>query len=257
VIKRLSLEHCFNISYICRTFGKKINSTLITQPNFDLMKFLKKPLTYLLPLLAFGLIACGGPSAEEIAALEAAIADVTLDTEDVTADDIADDVEPATEVSGDGFTSKDGHFTINFPGEPTHSEQSVATEVGDILMETYMYQKSETEIFMVAYSDYPSIYVSESNAEELLAGGKTGAMESLGIVATETDEDVELNGHPGNYFTANNGQYYVCYEMYLVNNRLYQIAILRDGSSPTQEDVDGFTKTFNLTEIGSATAEAE
>lgn len=212
------------------------------------MKLFKNPLTYFVPFLVAGLVSCGGPSEDELNSMaDDVLSDIATEVED----DIVETPEEVVETSGSyDFTSEDGHFTITFPGEPSDTAQSVPTEVGDIEMVQYMYQKSVTEVFMVAYSDYPSSMVNESNAEDLLAGGKTGALNSLGIVSTDTDESIEIDGHPGNYFTANNGQFFVAYEMYLVNNRLYQIAILRDGSYPSQAEVDAFTKTFALTEAG-------
>lgn len=211
------------------------------------MKLIRKPLNFIVPALVFGLVACG-PSAEDVANLEAELNDMAGDMETALEEELT---APEATESMD-FTSKDGHFSIQFPGEPQHASNSVPTDVGDIMMETYMYEKSATEVFMVAYNDYPSIYVDESNADELLEGGKSGALESLGIMTTEVEEKIEVDGHPGIFFTGNNGQYYVVYEVYLVNNRLYQIAILRDGSYPSDEDVANFTKTFKLNAMNDA-----
>lgn len=213
-----------------------------------------KSLTYLAPVLVAGLVSCGGPSEADIDAMvNEAMSDIenletNIDDSETTTDTDADTNEMTS--IGDNFTSGDGNFTIIFPGEPTASSQAVPTDVGDIQMSSYMYEKSSKEVYMVAYSDYPKKYVDGSNPEELLEGGKSGAMESLGILSTEIEEKIAIDGNPGLFFQANNGSYYVAYEMYLVDNRLYQIAILREGSYPPQSDIDLFTKTFALTTDG-------
>jgi hypothetical protein len=103
---------------------------------------------------------------------------------------------------------------------------------------------------MVAYSDYPSAYVDESEgAQDLLQGAKNGALGNLGIFSTDQEEETELDGHPGLFFTGNNGQYFVTYEVYLVSNRLYQIAIIRDGSYAAKEDVETFMESFALNAV--------
>ncbi|NRA12428.1 MAG: hypothetical protein HRT57_10795 [Crocinitomicaceae bacterium] len=146
------------------------------------------------------------------------------------------------------FVSEDGNFSINFlEGTPAISSSKVPSDLGIIEMNTFMYEKSVTEVLMVAYSDYPSTKVNEDDdADRLLEGGKNGALTNLNILSPDSEKAIELDGHPGIFFTGNNGQYFVTYEMYLVNNRLYQIAILRDGSYASKEDRDTFLGSFKL-----------
>ncbi len=162
--------------------------------------------------------------------------------EGVVEEPIVEEIENAI------FQSEDGKFEINFFGKPSESNETVATEVGDIEMMTFMYEKSATEVYMVAYSDYPSAMVELSSAQDLLEGGKNGAVSSLGIYDFEYEEEAEKNGNPGLRFKGNNSNYYVEYEMYLVGNRLYQVAILRDGSYATPERADAFFSSFALNE---------
>ena len=143
---------------------------------------------------------------------------------------------------------EDGHVKIDFlGGSPTDNVSTLPTEVGDVEMHMFMYEKSVTKAFMVAYCDYPSEMINESEgAQGLLQGAKNGALTNLGITEPEQEKIIELDSHPGLFFTGSNGQYYVTYEVYLVNNRLYQVAILRDGSYASKEDVKGFIGSFEL-----------
>ncbi len=190
----------------------------------------------------FLLASCGGPDMSE---LQDALDELDENLENLDMDDAVNEV--VEEAETDAYMSKDGKFSINFPGTPTVESQKVATEVGDIEMVTFMYEKSATEIYMVAYSDYPSAMVEMSDPKTLLTGAKEGALSSYGAKVTE-ENDVELDGNPGMTFKANSDSYYVTYEIYMVGNRLYQIVILRDGSYPTDEAYNSFIKTFKLTE---------
>lgn len=146
----------------------------------------------------------------------------------------------------DYFESKEGNFKVIFPGAPQVSTDDVPTDIGTIKMKSFMYEKSALEAYMVAYSDYPAEMVEVSNADDLLQGGKNGALSSFGIEKAEEEEDIKINGHPGKYFKANNNQYYVVYKMYMVGNRLYQIAILRDGAYPDKKEAKSFLNSFKL-----------
>lgn len=150
-------------------------------------------------------------------------------------------------ISSEIYSPEDGGFKINFFGiSPIVSSETVPTDVGNIEMTTYMYEKSVTEVYMVAYSDYPSQSFEFSTPEDLLLGGKEGAISSLGVTQLDLEEDMDLDGNSGLHFKGVAGTFYVEYEMYIVKNRLYQIAILRDGSYPSQTSVDSFLGTFEL-----------
>ena len=183
------------------------------------------------------LSSCGGGMSEE--ELQNTIDELTAELEEVVEEE-------------ELFVSEDGHFTIDFlGGNPSDQASTIPTDVGDVEMHMYMYERSVTEAFMVAYSDYPSDMVNESDgADVLLQGAKNGAFTNLGIIASDEEKTIEINGHPGLFFTGNNGQYYVSYEVYLVENRLYQVAILRDGSYASNKDVEDFTGSFKLTNQG-------
>lgn len=157
--------------------------------------------------------------------------------------------EPYTEefiTQDDTFKSIDGNFKIKFAGSPTKDASKVETEIGDIEMVTYIYEKSLTEVYIVAYNDYPSVMVEMSDPSNLLEDAKGGSLNELGILSLEIDEEIEKDGNPGIHFKGNNGKFYVDYQMYLVKNRLYQIQILRDGSYAAEENSSEFFSSFEF-----------
>ena len=187
-------------------------------------------------VLSMGLMACGG--CEELEQLTAEL--------DALNEELTEEVIPETVEESDLFSSEDGKFKINFLGEPTVTSDIIPTDVGDIEMMSFMYEKSVTEAYMVAYSDYPTEMVEASSTQDMLKGAKDGASGNLGITSFDLEENIELNGNEGMYFKGAAGSIFVEYKIFLVGNRLYQVAILRDGSYATEERSGEFFNSFEL-----------
>ena len=190
----------------------------------------------------FTMTSCGGGDS-----LTDELNDLTAELEK-TADQLEADLQEdvVAELPSDVFQSEDGKFQINFGGTPNITTESVPTDVGNIEMTTFMYEKSATEIYAVFYGDYPSSILDVSEPEELLKNGKQGVVNSIGIVQFDVEEELNKDGNAGLHFRGTNGSFYVEYEMYMVGNRLYQVGILRDGSYPTQENIENFFGSFEL-----------
>ena len=185
--------------------------------------------------LSFLLLSCGSVNNEQAAAIASQL-------------DSAIAEENSIPEEGDLFTSKDGKFKIYFSGTPTESSDTIPTEVGKIEMTSFLYEKSVTEAYMVAYNDYPSEMVKNSSVDDLLDGAKNGSSSSLGITQFDIDNKMEIEGNPGRHFKGTNGSYYAEYKLFLKGNRLYQIALIRDGSYATPERAEAFFGSFSLTE---------
>lgn len=193
-----------------------------------------------LAALALLLLSCGSVN-DQAAAIASQLDSAS------TANSITEEENNIPE-EGDLFTSKDGKFKINFSGTPTQSSDIIPTEVGNIEMTSFMYEKSATEAYMVAYNDYPSEMVKNSSVDDLLDGAKNGSSSSLGITKFDIDNKMEIEGNPGRHFKGTNGSYYAEYKLFLKGNRLYQIALIRDGSYATPERAEAFFGSFALTE---------
>ena len=139
-------------------------------------------------------------------------------------------------------------FTINFPnGEPTKTETPVETAIGTIQMTSYMYEKSYSEVYMVAVSAYPKDKIAGTEGSVLLDGAKSGYLDNLGLTTTTVSRKVNIDGHPGIYFEATNSEgYFTAVADYLVDNTLYQVAILCSDGAPTDKEVSDFIFSFKL-----------
>ncbi len=143
--------------------------------------------------------------------------------------------------------SHKGKFFIVFPGEPEYSVENVKTAVGKLEMNTYLYEESIDVAFMVAYIDYPNDVVEESDSDELLDAALGGALGSWGIDINKVSLETRWHdGYKGIYCKDSNDDTYVAYEVILVKNRLYQLAILQNGKAISKKTLKSFYDSFEL-----------
>ena len=159
--------------------------------------------------------------------------------------------ETQLEIPGDQkwvkYEAPEGGFSVKFPTVPEVSSDDIETDIGLSTLQFYMSEMSSTEVYMVSFNEYAEGSLDGTDAKDLLEGGRDGAMGSLGIEGTEVEERFEYKGYSGLYFKANNGSFFVAYRLMLVNNRLYQVAILREGKYPSEANEKRFFKSFKLT----------
>ena len=144
------------------------------------------------------------------------------------------------------FVSADKSFQIIFAGEPAYSTDMVATDVGDVEMVNYMFEKTADEVYMVAYSDYGEGFGSSNDSKVLLEGARDGALGSLGIEKVKEEQFGKHQGYPALYFTAESEDYSVVYKCIMVGDRLYQIAVLASGKTLTKKETKPFLKSFKI-----------
>ena len=140
----------------------------------------------------------------------------------------------------------DPNFKMYFFGiEPTRSESTVPTELGNILMVTYMYEEGTNAAYMLARAAYPKEKVKNSNPKDMLNGAISGFNDNLKLIIS-TQKDIKIKNYPGIYFESSGGTYFTAATFYLVDNVLYQIAILRADRKPTTTEINKFLFSFQL-----------
>lgn len=154
--------------------------------------------------------------------------------------------EEAEDEAEDMFVCKDGQFKANFPSKPEYSTQMVPTEAGDIEMISYVYEKSATEAYMIAYSDYPSKLIDGQEPMDLLKSARDGSLEGMEI---ENNQEMKVSKWPAIRTNAVNkaeNLYYIL-EVVMAKNRLYQVLMVRDGTYPSDNAVEDFMDSFVIT----------
>ena len=120
------------------------------------------------------------------------------------------------------FTSSAGKFTVAMPGEPTESNSTSQTAIGELTQYLFQYAKDGPE-FVVAYADYPP-QTSEADPVKLLEDTIVGAAQGSTV---QNQEASTLQGNASIYgeWEASDGSSYTFYKAILVENRLYQLAV--------------------------------
>lgn len=145
------------------------------------------------------------------------------------------------------YVSGDGRFYVRFPKEPKVSFELIPSAQGSIELHTFSHDYSSTKAYWVSYSDHPSELLESRIASAVLAEARDYVLAGLGPQTELVDEkEAGLEGYPGLVFSARNGNFHAAYTLYLVENRLYQIGILRDGEFPSGPDLEAFTESFGL-----------
>ena len=128
------------------------------------------------------------------------------------------------------FSDIEGNFAVDFAAEPVITVDSFDTELGEVVLHSYMHEFSQTEAQMLTYSDYPVSSQYIKDPYNFIDGAKEGALRSLGITEILKDEQIELKGVPGVDVIGHNGEdLHIHYKLFLNNNRLYQIGFLKEG----------------------------
>lgn len=149
---------------------------------------------------------------------------------------------------GSKYEPKDKDFTVYFPGEYQTATDTVETDLGDIFLNTIIHENSEQKAYMVAYSDYPEAYIEIVENKDLIEGGMDGALKSLNIDSASSIKEVSIGEVDGIYFKGENKEEntIVEYEIYLKENRLYQIAVIGSLSKFKLNEDNDFFNSFEL-----------
>ena len=145
------------------------------------------------------------------------------------------------------YTNEDGGFAIDFPSPPIITIDSFNTQLGKVVMYSFLVESSLSNAKMVTYSDYPISTQYIKDPYKFIDGAKLGALKSLEINDVIVDKRIELDGIPGVEVIGQNGQQLLIhYKLFLKENRLYQIGLLKEGDMEETQDELEFIKSFVL-----------
>lgn len=198
--------------------------------------------------MALGLAACGGTGASTGATDPAGAAAQAK----VTATTLTQQPEPApTETASDGwvtFTSEADGFSVDMPGQPQTSSQSMESALGELTFYFFQFTDAGSGAhYAVSYNDYPADMTAEDldpdsvlqNALEATAQGST----------VENVQRTEVQGYPAIEGEATlQESTHVWYRGILVNNRLYQLLMgaPEAGKADFADEARRFIESFAL-----------
>ncbi len=148
------------------------------------------------------------------------------------------------------YRSSGEDFQINFPSQPKVSSSMISSNQGQIELNTLSVDFSVTKAYWASYSDYPSAFIGMKPAYQVLTDARQYIVEHLGSgTVFEVLSDTLRQDYPALRFRARDGHFHAVYELILVENRLYQLGVLRDGKYPQAADYDRFFDSFQLLDL--------
>jgi hypothetical protein len=154
-------------------------------------------------------------------------------------------VLPAVAAADDTFKSKDGHFSVRFPGKPKEATQTVKTEAGDLKVHTFTYATPDGSVFLVSYVDYPEAVV-KAGTETLLDGARDGLVGKDGKLLPEKKVEVGREKLPGREFVIDRGKVQTRARVVVKDRRLFQLMAVGTGGFVTGSDATDFFKSFQF-----------
>ena len=147
------------------------------------------------------------------------------------------------------YSSSPGQFTILFPGNPLEFQETIDTPLGEIDLFGFGVERPNEAGYLVAYSDFPvNLTQSPVPLEDLLAGIMTGFINSIGGEVL-SQNSISLNGFPGQEARIQLENNFVArYRVFIVNERMYQLAVFTDKEQYLPKSIEGFFDSFQLIE---------
>ncbi len=143
------------------------------------------------------------------------------------------------------YRNRGEDFEIRFPGKPQVSSSMIPSPQGQIELITISYDYSITKAYWASYSDYPTELISSRLPIQILRDARQSVVEGLGQSTNFGDvSDSVRQGYPSLRFRARDAHFHAVYELILVENRLFQLGVLRDGKFPQDQDVEAFFGSF-------------
>ena len=160
------------------------------------------------------------------------------------------------------YSPAEGRFTILFPGIPKETIQSVDVLGGQIKI--HIHNLKAGGEYGVIYADYPIPVGNPDVANRVLDSGAKGAVAEVNAELLSMTE-ISIDGYPGRLLREKlpDGKILKA-KMYLVGQRLFQIAVTmpradttQDGGQSYEKFADKFLNSFKLSVEGEAAGKVD
>jgi len=143
--------------------------------------------------------------------------------------------------------SREGAFSILFPGTPTEKTQQADIANETIYMHIFSFEQKGSSYF-VLYSDYPESVFKRKDANKILDDMRDSFVSKGKLIS---EDIVSLDEYPGRDLRIKtlDGKYNMNDCIYLVKNRAYQIMTMTEKDAGfSEEDLIKFLESFKILE---------
>ncbi len=121
------------------------------------------------------------------------------------------------------FTSKEGRFSVSFPGTPKQQDRTLETPLGPVKTHDFVVQ-SDVSTYYLTYSEFPNIGpLTAGDQKEMLDSSRDRAIRDGAKLISEAD--VSVGGTPAREFLAEKNGMIVRARVVYSNGRLYNLII--------------------------------
>jgi hypothetical protein len=143
-----------------------------------------------------------------------------------------------------------GEYSISFPGTPTTSSRTDQTGIGPVKSSVVTVELPH-QSFTLAITEYPLDLVKKSQPAKMLEGARDGAVANVQgtldkDIAVQLDSGDPKKKWPGREFTAHTSKAVMASRLYLVNNKLYSLLLVRDQTVTDDADFTRFADSLKL-----------
>ncbi|MEO0338349.1 MAG: hypothetical protein AAF242_03965 [Bacteroidota bacterium] len=152
------------------------------------------------------------------------------------------------------FTSMEGLFRVEVPGEMSYKSDTITTDLGDLVYHTYFYQHEEAGaenfIYMVSYVDYPANTVHSDSTTLLPDFFEVTIDQAAFSINGELiyKNEIQEEGYPGYLWRINyqQGEGVIKTKAIVRENRYYNIQAVTIRPLALNPTIDLFLDSFKL-----------
>ncbi|HKD37598.1 MAG TPA: hypothetical protein VKB78_12390 [Pirellulales bacterium] len=146
------------------------------------------------------------------------------------------------------FASKEGRFTISFPGKPEVSSSTIKAPIGDMELHVFRATRGGKESYTLTYNDYPPDSLKGADSDKILDAARDGGVGTThGKVTKETKIAKSDKNLPSRELEIDIQGITAYARLLLAGNRLYVIMAYPDGSGGSASRAKQFLDSFKLT----------
>jgi hypothetical protein len=144
------------------------------------------------------------------------------------------------------FTSEEGAFSVDMPGNPQYEVLVTETNIGPVNIHSCTVDKG-SHAYQVTYTDYGSAVIDSGTPDQILDGACEGV-----IAGTDVDlisqGNCSLGQFPGRemVYAVNEAGITSVHRVFLVEDRMYQVITLSDQAEVMTDDAQRFLDSFRL-----------
>jgi len=145
------------------------------------------------------------------------------------------------------YSSSEGKYSIKFPGEPKATTNKTKSAVGELKVNTATYVTTDTNVFMITYTDFPASATKPEHHGTLFDGLRDGLKGREGKIVSEKEIEFGPDKLPGREVVVDKGKQRVKSRIILRDTRVYQVAVMGTANFVDGQEATGFLDSLELT----------